>query len=108
MLGVSDEVVQIATPPLTVTGEFKGVPLSMNCNVPPARTVETVAVNVTACPAGEGLSLELTMVEVGSGTGFFPVPDSAMVSTLLVTPLLSSVIDTVPFRLRTVLAVRTD
>ena len=65
----SDDVVNVAKPPLNVIGEPRFTPPSMNCKVPlavpdPGATAETVAVKVTACPKTEGLVSEAKVVEL--------------------------------------------
>ena len=64
----NEEVVNVAVPPLRVTGEPRLAPPSWNCTVPvgvaelPATL--TVAVKVTACPEMEGLVEAATTVFV--------------------------------------------
>ena len=65
----SEDVVRVAEPPLSVTGEPRFTPPSVNWMVPvavpdPGAIVETVAVKVTACPKREGLVSEVTEVVV--------------------------------------------
>jgi len=62
------EVVNVAMPPLSVPVPM-GLPPSKNVTVPvgvpdPGATGETVAVNVTGCPAVDGFSDEVTVVVV--------------------------------------------
>ena len=63
----SEDVVNVAEPLLSVTGEPRFTPPSMNWMVPvavpdPGATAETVAVKVTAWPKIEGFVFEVTDV----------------------------------------------
>jgi hypothetical protein len=65
----SEDVENVAEPPLKETGDPRFTPPSMNCMVPvvvpdPGATAETVAVKVTACRKTEGFVSEVTAVEL--------------------------------------------
>ena len=67
----SEDVVNVAEPPLSVIGEPRLTPPSINWTVPvavpdPGAIVETVAVKVTACPKTEGFVSEVTEVTVAA------------------------------------------
>jgi hypothetical protein len=65
----SGDVVNVADPPVKVTGAPRFTPPSVNCTLPvavpdPGATAETVAVNVTAWPKTAGFVSEVTAVEL--------------------------------------------
>ena len=63
---VREEVGKLAEPLLKVT-ELRGVFPSWNCTEPATLAGVTVAVNVTDCPAVDGLPLEAIAVVVAMG-----------------------------------------
>lgn len=88
------DVVNVALPPLNVAVPIRTAP-SKNCTVPVAAAGETVAVNVTARPAFDGLRLDFTVVVVFA---WFTVCDAGAdeLALCVASPLYSAVIECTP------------